>query len=161
MQTLELLNILHEEAQAFNAMAALEARLQESLVERRFLESESILTDMQLLSDEIVGIDARRELEFQRLKSEAGLDDYDGLKDLLAILPSTDRELLAGAYRNIKIGVMRVKAASQGIDSYTRHHISVLKGVVDEYYPDRKQRTYTARGTHRETAAPLVLDRTL
>lgn len=161
MNTEKLLHLLTEEAQAFNAMAALELRLQECLISKNFLMSESILADMQQISDEIVELDAQRELEFQTLKGQAGLRDLDGIKDLLTLLSPEERDLFAQTYRAIKVGVMKVKAASQGIDAYTRHHISVLKGMVDEFYPDRKQRTYTSKGRHQETLSPMVLDRTL
>lgn len=161
MQTLELVEILKAEAAAFTAMAGLESKLQLALIDKKFLESEFIIHEMQLLSDKIVELDARRELEYEALRISAGLDNNHGFKDLLVRFDPAEREQVASAYRSLKVAVMCVKSATQGIDAYTRNHISVLKGMVDELYPERRQRTYTSQGAHRESVTPMVLDRTL
>jgi hypothetical protein len=161
MQTLSVLQNLSELTDAFFAMGDLERELQESLLEKRTNDNDHLIQKMEKLKSSIATLETHREIEFQLLLAEAGLPTNSGLRDILVLLAPTDRELLAEAYRNLKIAVLGVKAQAQGIDMFTRHSITVLKGVVDELYPERRQRTYTHRGRHREISSPMVLDHTL
>jgi hypothetical protein len=161
MDTFQFLQLILQQTDAFTSMGNLELTLQKVLLDKRFIDSEYLLHQMQQLSDQIIELEAQRELEFQDLLQKAGLSPESTFQDLLGYLNSTDRELLASGYRDLKMSVFRVRAVAQGIDTYTRHHVNVLRGVVDELYPDRKQRTYTAVGMAKETVTPMILDHTL
>lgn len=161
MDTFQLQQLMNKQTEAFISMGEMELTLQKVLLEKRFIDSEYLLHQMQQVSDHIIELEAQRELEFQALLQLQGLSSEASFQDLLGYLNSTDRELLASSYRELKMSVFRVRAVAQGIDAYTRHHVNVLRGVVDELYPDRKQRTYTAVGVTKESVTPMILDHTL
>ncbi len=161
MKIQTLLKTMHALSESINSMAELELRLQEILLERKVFESEYTLREMEELSNNIIELEAQRDLEFQRLLDDLGKGEEGALEDLFLTLSRDEQALIASAYRSLKLAVARVKAATEGIDVYTRHHISMLKSVVDELYPERKQRTYNSRGFHRELGTPMILDHSL
>jgi len=161
MQTLSVLQNLSELTDAFLAMGDLERELQEALLDRSSKDNDYLIQKMENLKGVIATLETHREVEFQLLLAEAGLPTTSGLQDVLVLLAPTDRELLAEAYRNLKIAVLGAKAQAQGIDMFTRHSLTVLKGVVDELYPERRQMFFNYSGRHREISSPMVLDHTL
>jgi type I site-specific restriction endonuclease len=156
-----LIQILQAEATAFHTVASLEKKLQDALMDKDFGQVEQIISEIDVVAQTIQLLDDERETEYQYLRESSHLSEYEGLSELFSLLPAKDREKLVLVYREFKVAVMEVQFLSTGIDSLSRHQIQTLRGVLDELYPDRKSRTYTARGIHREFGSPLVLDHSL
>lgn len=156
-----LIQIIQAEATAFHTIAALEKKLQDSLMDKNFSEVEDVIAEIDIVAQTIQALDDEREKEYQFLRASHRLTDQEGLGDLFTLLPDNHREQLARVYREFKVAVMEVQFLASGIDMFSRHQVQTLRSVLDELYPDRKSRTYTARGMHQELASPMVLDHSL
>lgn len=155
-----LIELIEREIILLQGMAAAERRLQRAIMTRDWAAVEEAIHGMQVVSEEIGQVEARRHAVYQSIRVKLGSSDGDSFYRLLATVDSDTRLKLSNLYRELKVAVLAVRSFNDGIDAYVRGAIGTLNRVLEELHPDRRGRIYARDGaTEGRGTTALVVDR--
>lgn len=141
------------EAERLLAFAKAEEEIQVAVSERRWEALETLILKLRKQSELVNEAEDRRFNSFALLKAELGLPANIGFLRLLPMIPEDKRQSLSESYRQLKVAVYAVKAATLRLNYYFQSVSETLQKILQELLPHRKGKLYAPNG---KTAEPLV-----
>lgn len=149
--------LMEAEAQLLREYAGLEERLPLAAARGDWPELEGLLGRMEGLARRIEEADGRRDACYRRLKAALCLREEDDFHRLARSLPEDDRETLTGAYRRLRVEVVRVRSASALAGHYLRAVSGAVNEALGELIPHRRGRLYSRGGRARQALEDALL----
>ncbi len=158
----ELTDIMKKEAELCDYYTAAQQNLLGSVRKRNWEELQSMIGELEPLSESIAELDGRRAELFEELKTFAGAREKDRFYQVVVRLPDFARFDLARAFRSLKIAVLRLQATSQQFEGYISNANGTIRGVMEELFPHKKGTLYSKKGHSSEPDShPLVFSQEL
>lgn len=143
--------ILRAQCVLLEELARHEARLQLAVLQKDWVALESEIREMRGISDDIELRERNRNEAYAELKRGLGMSDSDSFYEVLSRLPMEDRAELAELYRNLRIGIAKVKSITLGIDAFVTATVGTMREIFEELFPEHKGRLYSRRGVAKQT----------
>ena len=158
----ELGDLMQKETSLLNEISREEERLQQALRDNNWQEMEAVINKLTPLSVLMERTEAERDKVYKKLQKKLKKDDSDGFYSVAAHMNADDRENCLSGYRKMKVALLRMQGITAGIDQYVRSVGATSRAVLDEVFPHRKGRLYSAGGMERpQQSDPMVLNRHL
>jgi len=138
---------LHLQGALLDNLSREEARLQLAVLQKDWIALEETVRVMRVISADIESCELRRTEGYGSLKASLGLSPEDSFYDVLSRLPLEDRQELATLYRQLRIGIAKVRSITDGIDAYVSATVGTMRDILDEIFPERKGKIYSRSGS--------------
>lgn len=145
-----------------NRFSGIEEKIKDILVTKDWNLLEKKIREMDSLADRIRDIEEKRNSAYQAMKLYCRDDEIKSFYLFVSMFCPERKEILISLYRELKVGVLKVKNITERIDTYVNSVVSTVEKVLDEVYPSRKGTIYDVSGT-KSTGLhqPMILDREL
>ena len=148
---------LHLQSVLLDSLSREEGRLQVAVLEKDWIALEESIRTMRVLAADIEECEMRRNEGYRNLKASLGLKSDDSFYDVLSRLPLEERQELAGLYRQLRIGISKVRSITDGIDAYVTATVGTMRDILDEIFPERKGKIYSRSGSVAVAEAPSLV----
>jgi hypothetical protein len=138
---------LHLQGVLLDSLSREEARLQLAVLEKDWTALEEAVRTMRVIADDIEGCEMQRNDAYRVLKGTLGLKSEDSFYDVLSRLPLEERQELATLYRQLRVGIAKVRSITDGIDAYVTATVGTMRDILDELFPERKGKIYSRSGS--------------
>jgi hypothetical protein len=157
-----LIGIMQKETEHLTLYLQEGQKLFVCIYERNWKQLEEVLKGLEPLAEAIMTADSERERVFQFLKDEVGAGRDDHFYQVVVRLPDYLRDMLAGAFREMKIAVFRLQALTTQIEGYVNSTTGTIREILEELFPHQKGTFYSKKGrTANPEANPMVISRQL
>jgi hypothetical protein len=138
--------ILGRETELLEQIGSLQALVRNAVINREWVDFESFLKSLGEMGAVFTELETQRIGLFSSL--ENGVQNGEtGFYYLASRLPAEERETLTRSYRELKMGIIRVRIANTSLMGYLNEAQTTVVSFLDAAFPDRKGRLYTRRGT--------------
>ena len=152
--------LLERQAMLIDELAEREADLQKLVTARAWDELETLIPHMTDLGEAINDAEEARSAVYDEIVAAVGGER--SFAHILSRLPIEVRAALSGAYRRLKVAVLRLQSRTSSVDTYLGSTISTTRGVLRELYPEHASVGYSRNGRNRfGNGAPVMVDRAL
>ncbi len=152
--------LLERQATLIEALAEREADLQELVTKRAWDDLETLIPQMTDLGEAINHAEEERSAVYEEIVAAVGGER--SFAYILSHLPIEVRTTLSGAYRRLKVAVLRLQSRTSSVDTYLNSTISTTRGVLRELYPEHASVGYSRSGRNRfGNGSPVMVDRAL
>ncbi|HOM23567.1 MAG: flagellar protein FlgN [Treponemataceae bacterium] len=157
------LQLLREEVALIERISATQEILRSALSNREFEDLHVVLERLQNYNEEFVALEEKRNTLFKELAHELEVDPLTTpFYGIVCRLPEPERREITDAYRQLKIGTLRVRLANETLQDYVTFSRSLLQEVLQVAFPDRRGKMYTPDGKERHPEMrSLILNKTL
>ena len=160
--SVKLTDLMNRETELLNEISAEEEKLQKVLRENNWEKMERIIALLNPLSIKMESVEEERNKIYLKLKAKLGKSEDDGFYSVAIHMKEHTREECLGAYRRMKIALLRMQGITAGIDQYVTTVGDTSRAVLEEVFPYRKGRIYSNRGCEKPVQAdPMILNRHL
>ena len=160
--TENLEKLMKKELDLINRFSATEEKIKEILVKKDWMLLEKKIREMNALASRINDVEEKRNAVYQAMKLYCRDDEINSFYLFTAMFCPDRKEILVSLYRDLKVGVMKVKNITSRINTYVNTVVSTVDKVLDEVYPLRKGTIYDFSGSRSQVIhQPMVLDREL
>ena len=154
--------LMEKELKLIKQFSGIEEQLKELLIKKEWVLLEKSIRDMKKIADSIVIVEAKRDASYQAMKLYCRDDNIKSFSLFISMFCPDRKEIILTLYRELKIGVLKVKNTTMRIDTYVNTVVSTVDKVLDEVYPIRKGIIYDMSGTDRHIIhQPMILDQEL
>jgi hypothetical protein len=146
--------VLVQEIELLEKIPPLQAKIRDAVIKREWTDYELLMESMGQIGSRFEVLDAEREALF------SSLTDGDGPESFYAYtarLPEAERKTIGELYRKLKMITLQIKIANDTLTEYLREAKSVIAGVLERAYPDRRGKMYSRQGTEREADMRSVM----
>ena len=158
----ELGNLMEKETGLLNEICREEEKIQQALRDNNWDEMEIVINKLMPLSVLMERTEAERDKIFRKMKSKLKKSDEDGFYAVAAHMKGENRENCLSGYRKMKIALLKMQGITAAIDHYVRTVGNTGRAVLNEVFPHRRGRLYSADGVERPLQSdPMVLNRHL
>ena len=160
--TENLEKLMKKEIDLIHRFSETEEKIKEILVKKDWLCLEKKLREINILASRINDTEEKRNDVYQAMKLYCRDDEVKSFYLFAAMFCPDRKDILVALYRELKVGVMKVKNITSRIDTYVTTVVSTVDKVLDEVYPLRKGTIYDVSGAKSQIIhQPMVLDREL
>ena len=138
---------LHLQGVLLDSLSREEARLQLAVLEKDWIALEGSIRAMKAIAADVESCEMQRNESYRMLKVSLGLKEDDSFYEVLSRLPLEERQELANLYRQLRIGIAKVRSTTDGIDSYVTATVGTMREILDELFPDLKGKMYSRSGS--------------
>lgn len=136
-----------------------ETRLQAAVLQKDWVSLEAAVREMKSISEEIERCEKERTDAYRELKGGLGLRETDTFYEVISRMPLEERAELAQLYRNLRIGIARVKSITTGIDAFVSATVGTMREILEELFPEHKGRMYSRTGAaHSSDTSSMVVN---
>ena len=129
---------------------SLEEELKEAIENKKWHQLDRNVESLKEVSSRIEKIDIKRDEYFTALKRNLGLPPSSKFNDLVNEFPESIRNELFRIYRELKIGVIKVKSSTGRLSYIFRTLAESMNEVLGEIFPHRKGKIYSERGKEKQ-----------
>jgi hypothetical protein len=152
---------MREEAETLEALSALEDGLRRLVVERNWGGLEETLRDVRAVGEKVAQTDQIRAAVYRKIRMSCQAGPEEGFQEILGRVPICEREPLGALHRRLRVAVERVKCLTGGLDTYINSALGTMEKILEEVFPDRKNRIYTRQGGFLDSGRPVMVSRSL
>ncbi len=153
---------MRKEIALVNRFSSVEEKIKEILIRKDWPSLEKKIREMNKLASRISEIEEERNSVYQAMRLYCRDDDVKSFYLFASMFCHDRKEILISLYRELKVGVMKVKNITSRIETYVNTVVSTVDKVLDEVYPHRKGTIYDVSGCRSQVIhQPMVLDREL
>lgn len=157
-----LKQLMVRETELLTGYLEIERKLSESVYTRAWDDLQACLEALEPISEEVAELDARRDAEFEKLRTALGADGTEGFYQVIARLPEDERNELAAVFRGMKAAVFRLQGLTYQLESYIGTVSGTMREILEELFPHRRGNIYSRKGVAAEPEAnPMVISRHL
>ncbi len=149
--------VMRKEAALFEIILAEEKLMTLAIRERKWESLEKAIRGIDALEGELAQVESEREGIFDILKKDAGLGADANFYTWAVRLPTDIRDGITELYRCLKSRAMAARAQGTAIAGYLTESRTVLAGIMEELFPQRRGKIYDKRGGHRESEMTKVI----
>ncbi|MDR0668731.1 MAG: hypothetical protein LBF95_01500 [Treponema sp.] len=155
--------ILKREAGLLETVGKTQQRVWNAVVKREWTGFEALLLTMDRTAAELEELEGERKALFRDLPGfSAGEDHETGFYRFITSLPPDEHQVLAAAYRELKMASLRIRINNENLLSYLSGIKATMSAFIESAFPDRKGRLYSRSGTVRpQDMRCMVLNRSL
>ncbi|MDR0447613.1 MAG: flagellar export chaperone FlgN [Treponema sp.] len=146
--------ILVKEIEVLENIPPLQGMIRNAVIKREWAEYETLMHTVGEIGSRFEALDAEREALF---KTMADGEEPDSFYAWAAKLPDNEKDKISTLYRKLKMITLQIRIANDTLMEYLREVKTVIAGVLDRAYPDRRGKMYSRRGTERETDMRSVM----
>jgi hypothetical protein len=154
-------HLMREEAETLEALSALEDRLRRLVMDRDWNALDGMLREVQAAGEKVSKTDLIRAAVYQKIRMSCQARPEDGFQEILARVPACQRETLSALHGRVRAAVERVKCLTGGLDTYINSAMSTMDKMLEEIFPDRKNRIYPRGGGLQDSGRPVMISRSL
>ncbi|GHT97347.1 hypothetical protein FACS1894142_1690 [Spirochaetia bacterium] len=144
----ECRGILSREVELLGKITAMQVLIRKAVLEREWMDFESLIDSVGLIGDEFALLDAERVRMFAVLSQEIGpIPENTGFYTLVSRLPEDERRELTSLFRTLKAETLKTRVENESLTGYLNELHIVVAGFLEAAFPDRKGRIYSRRGT--------------
>jgi len=155
MENMQIFSLmLAKEIEILEKIPPLQGMIRDAVIKREWTDYETLMETVNELGESFETLDLEREALF---KSISGQKEPESFYSWAATLPSREREEIAALYRRLKLTAMQIKISNDTLMEYLREVKSVVAGVLERAYPDRRGKMYSRKGTEREADMRSVM----
>lgn len=155
MSIIEMKEAIAEQVLLLDSLAVVERELQRYAYAQAWDVVEATLPRIGELADAFERAEARRHQAHLALRAELGCRECP-FSAVLALLGETDRRELSELYRRLKVGIMRVKSLTSGIDIYVDARLRAGRELLEQIVPGWASPVYGADGRKLSIGASIV-----
>jgi FlgN protein len=160
--TENLEKLMKKELALINHFSGIEEKIKDILVTKDWTLLEIKIREMNTLAERISDTEEKRNDAYQAMKLYCRDDEVKSFYLFVSMFCPDKKEILIPLYRELKVGVLKVKNITARIDTYVNSVVSTVEKVLDEVYPSRKGTIYDMSGTKSSGLhQPMILDREL
>ena len=160
--SVKLEECLKKQLEAFRNFYIAEEKVKQQIVSKNWTELSSELAYLQKQAEEIDKIEVERSHVYNAMKLHCNDNSAGNFYSFISKYCPEKSIYLNSLYRDLKVGVIKVKTLTMRIDSYLSTITTTVKKVLEEAFPMRKGTIYDNKGANKVAAAPpLLLDRQL
>ena len=160
--SVKLANLMKKETELLNKISSEEEKLQKALRENNWENMERIICSLNPITVKMEQVEEERNKTYLKLKSKLNKKEDDGFYSVAVNMNDQNREDCLGAYRRLKIALLKMQGITAGIDQYVHTVGETSRAVLEEVFPHRKGRIYSNRGSEKPVQAdPMILNRHL
>ncbi len=154
--------VIGRQVELLEETAQKQQELQRAVIDRNWHTLDELLRELDTLGEEIHFVEEKRRAMYEQVCDNLRLENRANFYDVLCSLDNSDRNRLNDVYRRLKVAVMRVRNATDGLDAYVSAAGDTLHQVLGEVFPERKGTVYARDGSKAGvTERPLVVDQEL
>jgi len=155
MENLQVFSlILAKEIEILEKIPPLQGMIRDAVIKREWTDYEALTKTVNELGERFETLDLERETLF---KAIGGDREPESFYSWTATLPSREREEIAALYRRLKLTALQIRVSNDTLMEYLREVKSVVAGVLERAYPDRRGKMYSRKGTEREADMRSVM----
>lgn len=157
-----LAETMRRETALFELILNEEEAMTQAIRERNWVSLEASIRSIDVVERELNSLESHREGLFLGLKQELGLGSEATFYQWAVNLPRDLRDELTETYRRLKYQALNARASGAVIANYISESQTVLSGIMEELFPQRRDVTYDKRGTRKQGQLhSIVLDKAL
>jgi hypothetical protein len=154
-------HLMKEEAEALEALSALEDGLRRQVMAHDWANLDGKLREVHAMSEKASQAEQMRAVVYQKIRRSCQAGTEEHFQEILFRVPVEDRGDLSGLHRRVRLAVERLKHLTQSLDAYISSSVRTMDRILEEIFPDRRNRIYTQRGEILGAARPLVVSRSI
>jgi hypothetical protein len=131
------------------------------MLDRDWPSLDCTLGEVKTVSEKASQTEQIRAVVYQKIRNACGAGADESFQEILARVPAEDRENLSALHRRVRVAVEKVKCQTGGLDTYINSAVSTMDKILDELFPERKNRLYTRRGGAFTSSRPMMISRSL
>ena len=160
--TVKLEECLKKQLKAFRNFYDAEEKIKQQIVSKNWTDLNTQIAYLQKKAEEINRIELERNNIYNAMKLYCNDNSVNNFYSFISKYCPEKSIYLNSLYRDLKVGVIKVKALTMRIDAYLSTITTTVTKVLEEVFPMRKGTIYDNKGANKVAAAPpLLLDRQL
>jgi hypothetical protein len=148
--------VLRKEIELLEKIPPLQVLVRDAVLNREWADYEGYLETLGKIGADFEVLEAERDRLFTGLAPEGG-DEKDRFYALSARLPEQERNELTALYRRLKMQTLQIRLTNDSLMEYIKETKSVISGMLESAYPDRKGKMYSRNGAEREADMKSVV----
>ena len=162
MECTTLVQIMIEEIRLLEQFCTEEEEMKECILARNWHELQETIQRINPLSVAVSLVEQERDRCFRKLKAALNPSDGERFYASISGLPEKERRELSDTYRKLKTMVLKVQGVTRSIESLIETLGGTIRRVMEELFPYRKGKIYSATGAAKDVEMnPVVVNRHL
>jgi hypothetical protein len=154
-------HLMKEEAEALEALSALEDNLRRQVMTHDWTNLDGRLREVHALGEKASQAEQLRAVVYQKIKRSCQAGPEENFQEILCRVPVEERGSLSELHRRTRLAVEKVKCLTQTLDAYISSSVHTMDRILEEIFPDRRNRIYTRQGEIIGASRPLVVSRSI
>ena len=152
---------MKEESEVLDKLSTLEEELGRSARERDWTELDTRLREVKTMCEKLSQADRIRAVVYEKIKRACRALPTESFGEVLARVPEEEWGSLPELHRRVRIAVEKIKSLTGGLDTYISSTVNTMDRILEEIFPDRRNKIYTRKGEVFGTGAPLMVSRSI
>ncbi|MDR2766766.1 MAG: hypothetical protein LBB82_00405 [Treponema sp.] len=136
--------VLIREIELLAKIPPLQNLIRDAVINREWADYEALMESIEEIGGRFGTLEAEREALTASL---FGGDEQGHFYAWTARLPERERNILTTLYRRLKMETLQIKLSNDTLMEYLKEARSVVTGVLESAYPERRGKLYTRDGT--------------
>ncbi|MDR1931664.1 MAG: flagellar export chaperone FlgN [Spirochaetales bacterium] len=152
-------HLMREEAETLESLCTLEEKLRHSALSRDWQGLDKTLQEVKLMSEKVAQTEQIRAVVYQKLRISCKSASGESFQELLARVPREEQGNLAALHSRVRCAVEKVKCLTGGLETYIHSTVSTMDKILEEIFPDRRNKIYTRTGETVGSSRPMMISR--
>ncbi|MCL1818215.1 MAG: hypothetical protein FWG35_04735, partial [Spirochaetaceae bacterium] len=105
--------------------------------------------------------DQLRAVVYEKIKRSCRAQRTESFQEVLARVPAEEWGSLPELHRRVRMAVGKIKSLTGCLDTYISSAVSTMDRILEELFPDRRNKIYTRTGGVSGAGAPLMVSRSI
>jgi hypothetical protein len=149
------------EAEGLETLSALEEELRRAVVRKDWAGLDGMLREVRAAGESVSQTEQIRAAVYQKIRISCRAKPEEGFQEILARVADEERGDLSALHRRVRAAVEKVKCLTGGLDTYIKSAVGTMDTILDELFPDRKNRIYTSRGGFQDSSRPMMISQSM
>jgi hypothetical protein len=154
-------HLLKEEAETLETLSTLEDKLRHSVMGREWDSIDNAIRDVQTISEKVTQTEQVRAVVYQKIKRSCQAKPEEGFQDIMARVPVEEQGNLPALHRRVRTAVEKIKCLTVGLDTYVNSAAGTMDKILEELFPDRRNKIYTRGGETLASSRPVMISQSL
>ena len=152
--TLAFSIVLLKEIELLEKIPPLQKMIRDAVIKREWTDYELLMQSMSEIGAQFEMLETERESIFKALSVG---EDSESFYAWAARLPEKEKEEMSSLYRKLKMITLQIRISNDTLMEYLREAKSVVSGLLERAYPDRRGKMYSRNGIEREVDMRSVM----
>ncbi len=157
-----LVRIMIEEIRLLEQFCREEEKMKEYILDMSWPELQETIQRVNPLSIAVSLIEQERDRCFKKLKTTLNTSGVERFYASISGLQEKERRELVDTYRKLKMMVLMTQGVTRSIESLIETLSGTIRGVMEELFPYRRGKIYSATGAAKDVEMnPVMINRHL